>query len=56
MRNAAGVAEETARLEEKTASTLAAGKALRCDLAVSVVLSFWRVVLCSFPAVCELAV
>ena len=32
MRNAAGVAEETARLNEKTAAALAAGKALRCDL------------------------
>eukprot|EP00439_Symbiodinium_sp_Y106_P015316 s4043_g2.t1 len=31
MRSAAGVAEETARLKEKTASALAAGKALRCD-------------------------
>ena len=56
MRNAAGVAEETARLEEKTASTLAAGKALRCDVAVSLVLSSWRVVLCSCAAVCELVV
>ena len=38
MRNAAGVAEETARLQEKTASALAAGKALRCDVAVILVL------------------